>query len=424
MKENAAGGNQWGISDPPHNSPAAVSWKNRVTVTGALLLVTCSTCVPLLGSRGELNVGQQQSEQPASRRKQQTILVAGGSRGPRPPSNDQERKWAELPEYHPDEHLLFFAHIIKTSGTSLSFVLRDIFGEEAVVPTSHESGYMKLGEVQGHDDNWWAPYEVMYGHNPLHWIEKIDIPPSKTLKFLLVVRNPLLHKASVYSETVCRFGRHIHGGVIDLEEATLARIRDTPDDTAEQYAFCRDPELWVDSEHFASIWRNIEAVTYALKEEDKHRCVYGHAWVTPEKGGDRHDEESCNSLKASGKHNTILEEYYDRMAESAIKRLGDALWVGVTERSDEADCLLFLTLGKGSTGMGSYRHKEPRPISVWHEAAMSKVTQYDQADWKVFNAANDILDLRIWTARERLKHAGQEELERLGKHCVNVINGL
>lgn len=59
-----------------------------------------------------------------------------------------------------------------------------------------------------------------------------------------------------------------------------------------------------------------------------------------------------------------MQEYYDRMAESAIKRLGDALWVGVTERSDEADCLLFLTLGKGSTGMGSYRHKEPRPISV------------------------------------------------------------
>ncbi|CBN74083.1 conserved unknown protein [Ectocarpus siliculosus] len=286
-----------------------------------------------MDTQGGLNVGQQQSEQPASRRKQQTILVAGGSRGPRPPSNhlglrwfkqDRERKWAELPEYHPDEHLLFFAHIIKTSGTSLSFVLRDIFGEEAVVPTSHESGYMKLGEVQGHDDNWWAPYE---------------------------------------------------------------------------------------------------AVTYAHNEEDKHRCVYGHAWVKPEKGGDHHDEESCNSLKASGKHNAILEEYYDRMAESAIKRLGDGLWVGVTERSDEADCLLFLTLGKGSTGMGSYRHKEPRPISVWHEAAMSKVTQYDQADWKVFNAANDILDLRIWTARERLKHAGEEELERLGKHCVNVING-
>ncbi|CAN0092223.1 unnamed protein product, partial [Ectocarpus fasciculatus] len=102
-----------------------------------------------------------------------------------------------------------------------------------------------------------------------------------------------------------------------------------------------------------------------------------------------------------------MQEHYDRMAESAIKRLGDALWVGVTERSDEADCLLFLALGKGSTGMGSSRHKEPRPISVWHEAAMAKVTQYDQADWKVFNAANDILDLRIWTARERLKHAGQ-----------------
>ncbi|CAN0352374.1 unnamed protein product, partial [Ectocarpus sp. 6 AP-2014] len=102
-----------------------------------------------------------------------------------------------------------------------------------------------------------------------------------------------------------------------------------------------------------------------------------------------------------------MQEYYDRMAESTIKRLGDGLWVGVTKRSDEAGCLLFLTLGKDSAGMGSCRHKDPKPISVWHEAATSKVTQYDQADWKVFNAANDILELRIWTARERLKHAGQ-----------------
>lgn len=50
-----------------------------------------------------------------------------------------------------------------------------------------------------------------------------------------------------------------------------------------------------------------QAVTYAYNEADKHRCVYGHAWVKQEKGGDRHDEESCNSLKASGKHTAILE---------------------------------------------------------------------------------------------------------------------
>lgn len=41
-----------------------------------------------------------------------------------------------------------------------SLVLRNIFGEQAVVPTSHASGYMKLREVQGHGHDWWAPYKV------------------------------------------------------------------------------------------------------------------------------------------------------------------------------------------------------------------------------------------------------------------------
>lgn len=42
---------------------------------------------------------------------------------------------------------------------------------------------------------------------------------------------------------------------------------------------------------------------------------------------------------------------------------------------------------------------------------MSKATQYDQADWKVFNAANDILDLRIWTVRWPAE-AGNVQCER------------
>lgn len=67
-----------------------------------------------------------------------------------------------------------------------------------------------------------------------------------------------------------------------------------------------------------------------------------------------------------------VQEHYDLLAESAIRRMEEALWVGVTERSDEADCLLFLTLGKGSRDMGSSRHKEPRPISVRQNALFRK----------------------------------------------------
>lgn len=33
---------------------------------------------------------------------------------------------------------------------------------------------------------------------------------------------------------------------------------------------------------------------------------------------------------------------------------------------------------------------------MWHQKAKEKVAAYDKADWKVFDAANDILDLRLW----------------------------
>lgn len=66
--------------------------------------------------------------------------------------------------YAPDLFFSFPSPLVLLFSPSLlsaeSFVLRDIFGEEAVVPTSHASGYMKLNEVQGHDDDWWTPYEV------------------------------------------------------------------------------------------------------------------------------------------------------------------------------------------------------------------------------------------------------------------------
>jgi len=33
---------------------------------------------------------------------------------------------------------------------------------------------------------------------------------------------------------------------------------------------------------------------------------------------------------------------------------------------------------------------------VWHQAAKDKAAAKDRADWRVFEAANDILDLRLW----------------------------
>ncbi|CAN0019668.1 unnamed protein product [Scytosiphon promiscuus] len=388
--------------------------------------IEVATEPPLSQQQQERQYGQQRQPPslglPARSAGKGEATLVGTSIGPRPPANEREEKWAKIPEYRAEEHLLNFAHTIKTSGTSLSLVLQGIFGK-AVVPTSHPSGSMKLDALRDHDEEWWEPYQVMYGHNGCDVVDQIGIPPSKKPKLLLVVRNPLLHKASIYFETVCHYGKHIHDGAIDQEEATVARMKGDP---VSKFEFCRDAELWVESEQFAAIWRDLQARTYAYQGEKTHPCIHRDVWAWPGSGEDpdgSEGEQSCDSLKARGEHGAILEEHYDQLAESAIRRMEEALWVGVTERSDEADCLLFLTLGKGSRDMGSSRHKEPRPISVWHDKAISKATLYDKADWKVFNAANDMLDLRIWTARERLLAAGEEELERLGTHCVDILRG-
>lgn len=36
---------------------------------------------------------------------------------------------------------------------------------------------------------------------------------------------------------------------------------------------------------------------------------------------------------------------------------------------------------------------------VWGEEAVARAAKRDEADWRVFDAANDILDLRLWTVR-------------------------
>ncbi|CAM9633969.1 unnamed protein product, partial [Laminaria digitata] len=97
----------------------------------------------------------------------------------------------------------------------------------------------------------------------------------------------------------------------------------------------------------------------------------GHPCIAPNpelnqwrKGGQAAHEAGCDALSEAGEEEEIWEEYFERTADAAIKRLETALWVGVTERSQEAVCLLFFTLGKEEAKMGKYRLKEPRPITV------------------------------------------------------------
>ncbi|CAM9920301.1 unnamed protein product [Choristocarpus tenellus] len=95
----------------------------------------------------------------------------------------------------------------------------------------------------------------------------------------------------------------------------------------------------------------------------------------------------------------MVQDFFDRNADAAIDRLKSAMWVGVTERMEESTCLLFLQLKKGVHDLPNARLKTPRPISVWSDEAKDKLSALEKADNKVYQAANRILDLRLWAVR-------------------------
>ncbi|CAM9234999.1 unnamed protein product [Ectocarpus sp. 6 AP-2014] len=355
-----------------------------------------------------------------------SLEMAGLNRSARAPANDVDRRWSEIPLYRPEQDLVFFSHIHKTSGTSLRHVislLANVFPRTAVVPTSHPSKGLQVSQLQGHDSEWWQPFQLMFSHNRANVTDTIGIPPTKTPRVLITIRNPLLHKASIFFESVCRFGKHISdNGTIDQEAATLARVNGSGVDT-EQYNFCRDPEMWVGSKQFDKVYRNFEARWLSYGAAEGHPCIRPDPEFNRWRVDDTDVGGTCKAIKASGQDADVWAAYFERTADAAIRRMEGALWVGVTERMEESLCLLFLTLGKKESEMPQHRLKIPRPITVWHDKAKEKAASYDRADWRVFEAANDFLDLRLWTARERLKGAGDEERARLGDHCFQVLAG-
>ncbi|CAM9357376.1 unnamed protein product [Ascophyllum nodosum] len=299
-------------------------------------------------------------------------------------------------------------------------LLGKIFPSESILPTSHPSMGLRLAGLTGHDEKWWEPIKVMYSHNRPNVTDAIGLPPTKQPRLLYVIRNPVLHKASIYFESVCRFGRHIKAdGKIDQEDATLVRMESDP-----MYSFCRDAAAWLDSPMFFKVYRNMQTKWLSYGSAKRHPCIEKNPELSlwNANGGAEIEGVDCVDLKAKGRDEEIWEEYFSRTADAAIKRLERGMWVGVTERMEEAVCLLLFTLGKAWYPLGNLRHKEPRPISVWSEAAIAKVDRTDRADWRLFDAANEILDLRLWTARERLEHTDQEERERLGQ-CFDVLAG-
>ncbi|CAM9805761.1 unnamed protein product [Ectocarpus fasciculatus] len=191
----------------------------------------------------------------------------------------------------------------------------------------------------------------------------------------------------------------------------------------EQYNFCRDPEMWVGSNQFNKVYRNFEARWLSYGAAEGHPCIRPDPELNQWMVDDTDVGGTCKAIEASGQDAEVWEEFFERTGDAAIRRMEGALWVGVTERMEESLCLLFLTLGMKESEMPQYRLKVPRPITVWHEKAKEKAASYDRADWRVFDAANDFLDLRLWAARERLKDAGEEERARLGDHCYQVLAG-
>ena len=338
--------------------------------------------------------------------------------------------------YNDATDLLVFDHVLKTSGTSFSMKLDDIFHSDAIVPGSRPSGQFRKTELTnampGSTDpeqlrDFWQHQKALYSHTLLlqpdgntvfqDWLlsqipNKKDSDASvKRVLAMTLFRDPLDWLASSYYEWVCTLGDRIvetHWGLYPHREPPTEHPN-------------IDPSCWgmTNLTLLADYWHQHTLPQQCKEGEAPPR----YCRILKETGEDPMIQ--CRSIDHLVQYKIFRDEmqHHPRyltqanaseslveLEERSFRVYGGIQphsriplrWIGLTERYDESLILFYDWLGLPMENVSSSlrsdpkeRFKDCRPLSFWTNDDITKVKKLLSRSYVVHNVANAILDARM-----------------------------
>ena len=360
--------------------------------------------------------------------------------------------------YNNQTDLFVFDHVLKTSGTSLSRKLLQIFGPDSIVPGSHQSGPFdrnKLNAVlanQTNDDNgkkkkkndklvaWWKQQKAMYSHSLILTPEKgrdfqdwlLSKLPRKTgsnkvMKRVLLMtlfRDPIDWMASNFYEWMCKLGNRMYATSKGLYPN---KIHPTTHPNG-------DPFCWgmANLTLLADYWYHHTLPQKCQHDTDGFCRPYNERGEDPEWYCRSIDNllESSHFRNNLAHHPKVLTKANPSEGTQALEERSLMIyggleshsrvplrWLGLTERYDESLLLFYDMIGHDvdPSLLGTdlkQRFKTCRPLSFWTDGEIERVKKLVSRSYVVHNVANAILDARLamWCCR-RSRLYGNEQMD-------------
>ena len=343
--------------------------------------------------------------------------------------------------YNNATDLLVFDHVLKTSGTSFSKKLGEIFQPNATVPGSRMSNFFQHKELTeampGSTEHgtrelrdFWQHQKVLYSHSSLlqtngktdfqDWLlhqipNRMDSNESvKRVLVLTLVRDPLDWLASNYYEWMCTLGRRIletHRGLYPLKKPPTKHPN-------------KDPSCWgmANLTLLADYWHQ-HTLPRLCKEEGTQKCQTREETAKTRCRSINHLIQSDifrNHMQHYPEYLTLANasESLVELEERSFRVYGGIQphsripvgWIGLTERYDESLVLFYdwlrLPMENVTSSLRSdpkERFKSCRPLSFWTNDDIAKVKKLVARSYVVHNVANSILDARmaVWCCHRR-----------------------
>ena len=273
-------------------------------------------------------------------------------------------------DYNRTTDILALRHPLKTGGTSISVMLRDIYGKDRVIPGSGPSNWWNRGKfekaVEEHSDDpsYWDNMAVLYTHSLLRrspssklftldkMRKKAPQLAQKRIRLMSIVRNPLDWAASGFYETQCRIGnfakqKNLNGAPcppVNLTDVMVQNIRHWTN-KCEKSGWKRGICSELRDQGGETVFGHCGSVDYLLDKTDNvhnlmHKSMMGE-FPRPPELGDGEFEGSDNLTPTLKDVSLYTLRDLGGLIDFNPTHKEDFVWFAITERFSESMCLFY-----------------------------------------------------------------------------------